>query len=193
MMKTFFNFAILICLSLLVSCSEEIKFTVDIEKAFCELSARNENLSENNSEVSQKNLPQKSGFVSYFDKNFVLQKINFDSSARNLELQTSKGNISAILIYFETDSMQYQYSGLIYPCITEFSVHSAFCAFIYQKLMNCTFDSSEKTSEFCSYFNWQKFYQSILKFENPFLLNSDLICNDIATSQFSAYSLKLKE
>lgn len=193
MMKVFFNFGILVCLSLLVSCSDDVKFIVDIEKAFCELSARNENSSEDNSEISQKNLPKKCGFVSYFDENFVLQKIEFDSSIEDLELQTSKGNIIAILIYFETSSLQYQYSGLFFPCITEYSVHSAYCAFIYQKLMNCSFESSKKTSEFCNYFNWQKFHQSILKFENPFLLNSDLICNDIATNQFSAYSLKLKE
>ena len=59
--------------------------------------------------------------------------------------------------------------------------------------MNCSFENSQKTAEFCNYFNWNKFYENILKFENPFLLNSDLICNDIATNQFSVYSLKLKE
>ena len=102
------------------SCSQEVKFVVDIEKAFYEVSTRSENLL------------QKSGFITYFDKNFNLQKIEFDSETQILELQNSKGNIVAVLIYFETNSLDYAYSGMLYPIVQEFSVHSSFCAFIYQ-------------------------------------------------------------
>lgn len=181
MIKGYFYLALTFILSLMFSCSQEVKFVVDIEKAFYEVSTRSENLL------------QKSGFITYFDKNFNLQKIEFDSETQILELQNSKGNIVAVLIYFETNSLDYANSGMLYPIAQEFSVYSSFCAFIYQKLMNCSFENSQKTAEFCNYFNWNKFYENILKFENPFLLNSDLICNDIATNQFSVYSLKLKE
>lgn len=181
MIKGYFYLALSFILSLMFSCSQEVKFVVDIEKAFYEVSTRSENLL------------QKSGFITYFDKNLNLQKTEFDSETQILELQNSKGNIVAVLIYFETDSLDYANSGMLYPIAQEFSVHSSFCAFIYQKLMNCSFENPQKTAEFCNYFNWNKFYENILKFENPFLLNSDLICNDIATNQFSVYSLKLKE
>ena len=124
MIKGYFYLALTFILSLIFSCSQEVKFVVDIEKAFYEVSTRSENLL------------QKSGFITYFDKNFNLQKIEFDSETQILELQNSKGNIVAVLIYFETDSLDYAYSGMLYPIAQEFSVHSSFCAFIYQKLMN---------------------------------------------------------
>ena len=89
MIKGYFYLALTFILSLMFSCSQEVKFVVDIEKAFYEVSTRSENLL------------QKSGFITYFDKNLNLQKTEFDSETQILELQNSKGNIVAVLIYFE--------------------------------------------------------------------------------------------
>ena len=77
MIKGYFYLALLFILSLMFSCSQEVKFVVDIEKAFYEVSTRSENLL------------QKSGFITYFDKNLNLQKTEFDSETQILELKNS--------------------------------------------------------------------------------------------------------
>lgn len=167
----------------LLSCSQEEKFIVNLENAFAEVLSR-ENLDL---------IPEQSGFIIYFDENFVLQKTEFSSELSEFEIIFPKGNILPVLIEFNTNSLEKIYAGKLFPITDEFSVHSAFCSFIYQKLLRCSNQNCKTSNDFCKYFNWKKFYQSTLKFENPFLLNSDLICNDIATNQFSAYSLKLTE
>ena len=129
----------------------------------------------------------------YYDENFTLQKTQISSDLTEFEIICQKGNILPVLIEFNTNSLEKIYAGKLFPITDEFSVHSAFCSFIYQKLLRCSFENIETSNDFCRYFNWNKFYESILKFENPFLLDSDLICYDISTNQFSARSLKLKE
>ena len=187
MMKVFriniFFLATIFVAFFLVSCSQEEKIYVNLESAFAEV------LSRKNSDL----IPEQSGFIIYFDENFVLQKTEFTSELKEFEIIFQKGNIIPILIEFNSNSLEKIYAGKLYPITEEFSVHSAFCSFIYQKLLRCSNQNCKTSNDFCKYFNWKKFYQSTLKFENPFLLNSDLICNDIATNQFSAYSLKLTE
>ena len=187
MMKTFrfyiFAFATLFVAVFLVSCSQEERIFVNLESAFSEVLSR---------EISDL-IPEKSGFIIYYDENFTLQKTQISSDLTEFEIRFQKGNILPVLIEFNTNSVQKIYAGNLYPITDEFSVHSAFCSFIYQKLLRCSFENIETSNDFCRYFNWNKFYESILKFENPFLLDSDLICYDISTNQFSARSLKLKE
>ena len=187
MMKTFrffiFAFATLFVAVFLVSCSQEERIFVNLESAFAEV------LSRENSDL----IPEKSGFIIYYDENFTLQKTKIDSDFSEFEIKLQKGNILPVLIEFNTNSLEKIYAGNLYPITEEFSVHSAFCSFIYQKLLRCSFENIETSNDFCRYFNWNKFYESILKSENPFLLDSDLICYDISTNQFSARSLKLKE
>ena len=187
MMKVFkfyiFALATFFIAVFLVSCSQEEKFYVNLESAFAEV------LSRENSDL----IPEQSGIIIYFDENFVLQKTEFTSELKEFEIIFQKGNIIPILIEFNSNSLEKIYAGKLFPITDEFSVHSAFCSFVYQKLLRCSNENLKTSNDFCKYFNWKKFYQSTLKFENPFLLNSDLICNDIATNQFSAYSLKLTE
>ena len=187
MMKVFriniFFLATIFAAVFLVSCSQEEKIFVNIESAFSEV------LSRENSDL----IPEKSGFIIYYDENFTLQKTKIDSDFSEFEIKLQKGNILPVLIEFNTNYLEKIYAGKLYPITEDFSVHSAFCSFIYQKLLRCSFENIETSNDFCRYFNWNKFYESILKFENPFLLDSDLICYDISTSQFSARSLKLKE
>ena len=187
MMKVFriniFFLATIFAAVFLVSCSQEEKIYVNLESAFAEvLSRENSNL-----------IPEQSGFIIYFDENFVLQKTEFTSELKEFEIIFQKGNIIPVLIEFNTNSLEKIYAGKLFPITDEFSVHSAFCSFVYQKLLRCSNENLKTSNDFCRFFNWNKFYESILKFENPFLLNSDFICNDIATNQFSAYSLKLTE
>ena len=167
----------------LLSCSQEEKFYVNIESAFAEV------LSRENFDL----IPEQNGFIIYFDENFVLQKTEFTSELKEFEIIFPKGNILPVLIEFNTNSLEKIYAGKLFPITDEFSVHSAFCSFVYQKLLRCSNENLKTSNDFCKYFNWNKFYESILKFENPFLLDSDLICNDISTNQFSARSLKIKE
>ena len=187
MMKTFrffiFAFATLFVAVFLISCSQEEKFYVNIESAFSEVLSR---------EISDL-IPEKSGFIIYYDENFTLQKTQISSDLTEFEIIFQKGNILPVLIEFDTNSLEKIYAGKLFPITAEFSVHSAFCSFIYQKLLRCSNENIESSNDFCRYFNWNKFYESILKFENPFLLDSDLICYDISINQFSARSLKLKE
>ena len=187
MMKTFrffiFAFATLFVAVFLISCSQEEKFYVNIESAFSEVLSR---------EISDL-IPEKSGFIIYYDENFTLQKTQIYSDLTEFEIICQKGNILPVLIEFDTNSLEKIYAGKLFPITAEFSVHSAFCSFIYQKLLRCSNENLKTSNDFCRFFNWNKFYESILKFENPFLLDSDLICYDISINQFSARSLKLKE
>jgi hypothetical protein len=187
MMKVFriyiFTLATIFVALFLVSCSQEEKFIVNLESAFAEVLSR-ENLDL---------IPEQNGFIIYFDENFVLQKTEFTSELSEFEIIFPKGNILPVLIEFNTNSLEKIYAGKLYPVTEEFSVHSAFCSYIYQKLLRCSNQDFKTSNDFCKYFNWNKFCESILKFENPFLLDSDLICYDISINQFSARSLKLKE
>ena len=187
MMKTFrfyiFAFATLFVAVFLVSCSQEERIFVNLESAFTEV------LSRENSDL----IPEKSGFIIYYDENFTLQKTQISSDQSEFEIIYLKGNILPVLIEFNTNSLEKIYAGKLFPITDEFSVHSAFCSFIYQKLLRCSNENLKTSNDFCRYFNWNKFYESILKFENPFLLDTDLICYDISINQFSARSLKLKE
>ncbi len=187
MMKVFrfyiFALATFFIAVFLVSCSQEEKIFVNIESAFSEV------LSRENSDL----IPEQSGFIIYFDENFVLQKTEFTSELKEFEIICQKGNILPVLIEFNTNSLEKIYAGKLFPITDEFSVHSAFCSFVYQKLLRCSNENLKTSNDFCRFFNWNKFYESILKFENPFLLDSDLICYDISINQFSARSLKLKE
>ena len=187
MMKTFrfyiFALATFFIAVFFVSCSQEEKIFVNIESAFSEVLSR---------EISDL-IPEKSGFIIYYDENFTLQKTQISSDLTEFEIIFQKGNILPVLIEFDTNSLEKIYAGKLFPITDEFSVQSAFCSFIYQKLLRCSFENIESSNDFCRYFNWNKFYESILKFDNPFLLDSDLICYDISRNQFSARSLKLKE
>lgn len=187
MMKVFrfyiFALATFFIAVFLLSCSQEEKIFVNLESAFAEV------LSRENSDL----IPEQSGFIIYYDENFTLQKTQISSDLTKFEIICQKGNILPVLIEFNTNSLEKIYAGKLFPITDEFSVHSAFCSFVYQKLLRCSNENLKTSNDFCRFFNWNKFYESILKFENPFLLNSDLICNDIATNQFSAYSLKLTE
>ena len=187
MMKTFrffiFAFATLFVAVFLISCSQEEKFYVNIESAFSEVLSR---------EISDL-IPEKSGFIIYYDENFTLQKTQISSDLTEFEIIFQKGNILPVLIEFDTNSLEKIYAGKLFPITAEFSVHSAFCSFVYQKLLRCSNENLKTSNDFCRFFNWNKFYESILKFENPFLLDSDLICYDISTNQFTARSLKIKE
>ena len=187
MMKVFriniFFLATIFVAVFLVSCSQEEKIYVNLESAFSEV------LYASCVALSQ----SWRGIIIYFDENFVLQKTEFTSELKEFEIIFQKGNIIPILIEFNSNSLEKIYAGKLFPITDEFSVHSAFSSFIYQKLLRCSNENLKTSNDFCRFFNWNKFYESILKFENPFLLDSDLICYDISRNQFSARSLKLKE
>ena len=187
MMKVFrfyiFALATFFIAVFLFSCSQEEKIFVNIESAFSEVLSR---------EISDV-IPEQSGFIIYYDENFTLQKTQISSDLTEFEIICQKGNILPVLIEFNTNSLEKIYAGKLFPITDEFSVHSAFCSFVYQKLLRCSNENLKTSNDFCRFFNWNKFYESILKFENPFLLDSDLICYDISINQFSARSLKLKE
>jgi hypothetical protein len=187
MMKVFrfyiFALATFFIAVFLLSCSQEEKIFVNIESAFSEVLSR---------EISDV-IPEQSGFIIYYDENFTLQKTQISSDLTEFEIICQKGNILPVLIEFNTNSLEKIYAGKLFPITDEFSVHSAFCSFVYQKLLRCSNENLKTSNDFCRFFNWNKFYESILKFENPFLLDSDLICYDISINQFSARSLKLKE
>lgn len=177
------KFILLILVFLLFSCSQDNSIIIDINSSFLEISNRENQLS---------NI-KKRGFITYIDENHQFNNLPFSIDDNILEIKVIKGNIVPILLNFETDSLNFAISGFLYPIVCDFSIHSAYCSYIYQKILKGSDENIKISSEFCSYFNWYKFYESIQKFENPFLLDSDLICSDIATNQFSAFSLKLKE
>ena len=115
-----FTLATIFVALFLVSCSQEEKIFVNIESAFSEVLSR---------EISDV-IPEKSGFIIYYDENFTLQKTQISSDLTEFEIICQKGNILPVLIEFNTNSLEKIYAGKLFPITDEFSVHSAFCSYI---------------------------------------------------------------
>lgn len=136
------------------------------------------------------------GTLIYFslDNEIIKEDFNDDNSVFSIE--TYKNNLIPVLLQYENTNSSYcekpTYCGILYPLITEYSIYSAFCSYIYVRILLGTTENLQSTQTYCRYFNWLRFYEKISEYEDPFLLDSDRICNDICSNEFSVYSIRLK-
>lgn len=130
-------------------------------------------------------------YLLYIDKNLAKQQIPFSDSlksANSLELTLRKNQLTPILVYSgDADGQPY---GCIYPLSTTISEKGGFCAWILYKLIISSRESPMHIYNFLSRFNWRYFESQIQKRENPWLLDQDLIFENIVDGTFNAYSLK---
>lgn len=139
---------------------------------------------------------QNEGTLIYCNINNEIIQENFNNENSIFFIETYKNNIIPILLKYENTNPSYcenpTYCGIIHPIITEFSIHSAFCSYIYVRILLGSNENVATTQTYCRYFNWLKFYEKICEYSNPFLLDSDRICSDICNNEFSIYSIRLK-
>ncbi len=102
-------------------------------------------------------------------------------------------------LYFIPDDINFtsginvipEISGTIFPFQSNLDIWGGFAAQIYIRLIL----QSEKKIEAYEYsqkFNWNKLINKIREYENPYELDMDKIICDIASRNFSAYSVKKK-
>ena len=133
--------------------------------------------------------------ILYIDENKNLTTLNFDenSSVNPFYIRVHKNELTPLVIIFSDEkNLCDHYTGIFYPVCKEFSVHAGFCAYIYLQLLLNSNQKSEDIVEYCNHFNWQRFYEKVLTYENPFLLDSQRLCQDIARHNFSERSFKIK-
>ena len=161
-------------------CSQTQRLSIDISDTFYD--------------CAQEDVP----FSIYYidrDSNFVVESVSARSEiGREITLEVSKNSLTPILIEFSNRDEHgfHPKTGFLYPITTDFSKAGAFCASVYFKLFLNSTDSRDQIRKFCSYFNWKRFYEKVCEYENPFVLDEELLCHDIASGNFSAYSFKIK-
>lgn len=172
---------ILILLLAARSCSNQESVLVDLKCARCDCLKQCISLDNNVT-------------VSYIDSdcNYHNHCCNVNETA-SFVLFTEKNCVTPFLVTTtDTETGCEFYTGFLYPFSTEFSIHGGFCAWIYIKLFQNSFQSKEEIVQFCSFFNWKRFYEKILSYDNPFILDDEKICSDIAARNFSVHSFVKK-
>lgn len=132
-------------------------------------------------------------YLVYIDENFSKQKIILSDSLKNenrIEIRLRKNQLTPILVYSgDEDAQPY---GCMYPLSTTISEKDGFSAWILYKLLVSSRESPKQVYNFISRFNWTRFDSYIQKRENPWLLNQELILENIADGTFNVYSIKNK-
>ncbi len=127
----------------------------------------------------------------YIDENFITQSIALnENNAKEVTLSLQKNRLTPILIYTsDTDSKP---RGCIYPISTSIGNHTGFAAWILYRLLRGSYKDNISTHEYLSHFNWSRLCTYIEKYEDPWILNQDLILENIADRSFNVYSIKEK-
>lgn len=174
-------FSILAILLILTGCSRDVTLELDLEEIESSLSI----------------LERDPNFkIVYIDTDENFKELYFDSiseSGSTFKLQTTKDRFTPVLVIFDVEPTEnISKGGILYPLTTQADNASAFCAEIYIKLFLNSYEEKEDIRKFCSFFNWNRFYQKASSYENPFLLDEEKLCASIASGTFSERSFSLK-
>ncbi len=80
--------------------------------------------------------------------------------------------------------------GCIYPLSTTCTIQGGFAAWIFYRIAISSNESHQDIYSFLSRFNWMRFQDYIQKYENPWILNQNIIIHSIADKSFNIYSIK---
>ncbi len=138
--------------------------------------------------TKEKNIPLE--FV-YIDENYSVQKLLISNqSDNNISISLNQNFLTPVLLY--TSPIDSKPKGCIYPISTEIDIYGGFAAWILYRIMLQTNENKQLAQEYLSHFNWQRFINYIQKYENPWMLNQDIIIENIVDKTFNVYSIKEK-
>ena len=147
-------------------------------------------------EGAQAVLPQ--AYASYIDSDGSVQKIALapnglcagGANGQTLKVVLAKNRVTPFLFYRgETDTKP---QGCVYPYDTHASVSGGFTAFVLYKLLRSGAANAENVYERASLFNWQKLAALIDSYEDPWILNDELMAQKIAEGKFGMRHIKKK-
>ncbi len=107
-----------------------------------------------------------------------------------ITLNIKKNRLTPVLLF--SSSVDAEPLGCIYPFSTTLSIHGGFTSWILYRLLIASNNQIDLTHNYLSHFNWERFMQTIQEYENPWILNQDLIIENIADKTFNMYSIKEK-
>ena len=137
-------------------------------------------------------------FALYIDSSMRVQKIPLAPNAllsggangQTLKVVLTKNRLTPFLFYCGGTDTKPQ--GCVYPYDTHASVSGGFTAFVLYKLLLSDAANAENVYECASLFNWQKLNVLISAYEDPWVLNDELMTQKIAEGKFGMRYIKKK-
>lgn len=137
-------------------------------------------------------------FALYIDSSMRVQKIPLAPNAllsggvneQTLKVVLAKNRLTPFLFYCGETDVKPQ--GCVYPYDTHASVSGGFTAFVLYKLLLSGAANAENMYERARLFNWQKLNALISTYEDPWVLNDELMVQKIAEGKFSVRHIKKK-
>ena len=137
-------------------------------------------------------------FALYIDSSMRVQKITLASNAllsgganrQTLKVVLAKNRVTPFLFYRGGTDTKPQ--GCVYPYDTHASVSGGFTAFVLYKLLLSGTANAGNMYERASLFNWQKLHALISAYEDPWILNDELMTQKIAEGKFGMRYIKKK-
>ena len=141
------------------------------------------------------------GYALYIDSSMRVQKITLAPNAllsgganrQTLKVVLAKNRVTPFLFYRGGTDTKPQ--GCVYPYDTHASVSGGFTAFVLYKVLlsaGQSEQSEENVFERASLFNWQKLHALISAYEDPWILNDELVTQKIAEGKFGMRYIKKK-
>ncbi len=108
---------------------------------------------------------------------------------KDFSITLKQNDITPILVFFENEIYPV---GTIYPYSKKISKTEGFSAKILFRFLNETKSTNPKLlKDYISRFNWAKFSEKIATYENPWILNQDLILQKLSDKTFSAKDIQV--
>lgn len=108
---------------------------------------------------------------------------------KDFSITLKQNDITPILVFFENEIYPV---GTIYPYSKKISKSEGFSAKILFRFLNETKSTNPKLlKDYISRFNWAKFSEKIATYENPWILNQDLILQKLSDKTFSAKDIQV--
>ena len=137
-------------------------------------------------------------FALYIDSSMRVQKIPLapnglcagGGNGQTLKVVLAKNRVTPFLFYRGGTDTKPQ--GCAYPYDTHASVSGGFTAFVLYKLLLSDAANAENMYERASLFNWQKLHALISAYEDPWILNDELMTQKIVEGKFGMRYIKEK-
>ena len=108
---------------------------------------------------------------------------------KDFSITLKQNDITPILAFFENEIYPV---GTIYPYSKKISKTEGFSAKILFRFLNETKSTNPKLlKDYISRFNWAKFSEKIATYENPWILNQNLILEKLSDKTFSAKDIQV--
>jgi hypothetical protein len=144
---------------------------------------------------NDKNLQDKLEKILYINENNEIREITKNQfseislTQKDFSITLKQNDITPILVFFENEIYPV---GTIYPYSKKISKTEGFSAKILFRFLNETKSTNPKLlKDYISRFNWAKFSEKIATYENPWILNQDLILQKLSDKTFSAKDIQV--